>query len=273
MGNPFKSKKRDVTTTTKTEPSEFILPALTDLISTAQNVAETAPSIVPGFNPLQFEGFQGILDRARGDDPLLGAGQANILDTLGGGFLGGPEGGILDRLKGSLFDPANNPFAGLQKRLTDAATAATNTAFGGAGRSGSGLNQLLLARGVGDAVAGLAPLEAQFFQQNRANQLAAAGLETQQFQSERANQLEAARLLPSLDILGFNAPQRIGSVGDAFQNLSREQRLEPFTRTEFLNSIIQPNATFNQATTQPFFTNPGASIAGGLTAAGSLFNK
>ncbi len=273
MGNPFKSKKRDVTTTTVQEPSEFIQPSLQRLIDTAENIATDAPSIVPGFNPLQQEGFQGILDRARGGDQLLGAGQSNILNTLQGGFLGGQEGSILDRLSGSLFDPSNNPFAGLQKRLTDAATAATNTAFGGAGRSGSGLNQLLLARGVGDAVAGLAPLEAQFFQQNRANQLAAAGLETQQFEQERGRQLEATRLLPSLDILGFNAPQRIGSVGDAFQNLEREQRLEPFTRAEFLNSIISPNATFNQSTTQPFFTNPAASITGGLTAAGSLFNK
>ena len=122
--NPFKSKKKDVTTTTTQEPSEFISPSLQRLIDTAENIATTAPSIVPGFNPLQQEGFQGILDRARGGDPLLGAAEGNILDTLGGQFLGGQEGSILSQLSGSLFDPANNPFAGLQKRLTDAATAA-----------------------------------------------------------------------------------------------------------------------------------------------------
>lgn len=118
-----------------------------------------------------------------------------------------------------------------------------NSAFSGAGRSGSGLAQTSMAQGLGDIFAG-------------------------QYGQERGRQMQALQLAPSVR---YSDVDRLAAVGEQREGLQREYAMEPWQRLGQFGSLIQGNYGGTSTTSQPTYRNRAAGALGGATAGGSMF--
>lgn len=124
------------TTVQKADPWSGAQPYLKDIMGQAQNVYNQSAnnqyypySTVVPFSNATNQGLNAITQRATNGSPLIGSAQDELQKTISGGYL----------------DPTQNP---AYQTMMDSVTNQVNSQFGAAGRTGSGMNQEALARGI-----------------------------------------------------------------------------------------------------------------------------
>jgi len=249
-------------------------------------------------------GVQATFDRtaALGNSDGLNDGQRSALGSLSGIMSGAngtsnAESNLGFWANGGALDGSKNPyFSAVVDRASEGARDAVNMNFAGAGRYGSGANQQILAREVGDlqnrAYAGQYNNEvANMFganqqmdsqrQQGIANQMQAAGDVFNGYQQGTQNAAGARAALPGAyqALQGLNNAQF--SVGSVWEDLNarqmndqlriwQEQQQQPMTSVEWLNGIAGGNGALTGGQTQtiqapktsPFMAGLGGAATG-----------
>ena len=130
-----------VSSSASQEPSEFIRPYLTQAIDYSQDLFESSmPNYFPnatytGFAPETETALNLATARATAGNPLLNQAQTEASGILSGNYL----------------SPTSNPYTqALYNQMADDVTSKINSQFTEAGRFGSGANQEILTRELGD---------------------------------------------------------------------------------------------------------------------------
>lgn len=239
------SNPSSVTTTTSTEPSEFIKPYYTQAINSAQELYENpnAPSFFPNntyvdFAPETNTALQLASARALQGNPLLGSSQQEINKILSGDYL----------------DPTSNPYAqSVYNQMAGDVTSQVNSQFTNAGRFGSGANQEILARSLGE-------LGNKFY--------------GDQYNQERANMVNATQIAPQLGEMDYNDIAKLQQIGQEKESLEMAKLQDAIARYDY--DQTQPYQKLNQylgslgaavpsntLSTQPVFRNTGAGLLSG----------
>lgn len=234
---------------------------------------EFAPGTVAGTDPIQARAHGDIVHQANVGTPSLGA--ANTLN--------------LDTLRGRYLDPASNPWlkstfnmgADDVTRAYQTATApGTSATFSGGGRYGSGSYNLANEgnkRALGSTLDNLAT---QIYGGN--------------YQTERNRQMDAVGQAPMLAQAKYIDPMAVQAVGDLRQAQTQREYDDSRARYEYgrdnptraLNSylaqitgnygqsgVTQSMGMSGSSSSTPFYTNPGATAAGGALGLASLFGR
>lgn len=239
------SNPSSVTTTTSTEPSEFIKPYYTQAINSAQELYENpnAPSFFPNntyvdFAPETNTALQLASARAIQGNPLLGSSQQEINKILSGDYL----------------DPTSNPYAqSVYNQMAGDVTSQVNSQFTNAGRFGSGANQEILARSLGE-------LGNKFY--------------GDQYNQERSNMVNATQIAPQLGEMDYNDIAKLQQIGQEKESLEMAKLQDAIARYDY--DQTQPYQKLNQylgslgaavpsntLSTQPVFRNTGAGLLSG----------
>lgn len=239
------SNPSSVTTTTSAEPSEFIKPYYTQAINSAQELYENpnAPSFFPNntyvdFAPETNTALQLASARAIQGNPLLGSSQQEINKILSGDYL----------------DPTSNPYAqSVYNQMAGDVTSQVNSQFTNAGRFGSGANQEILARSLGE-------LGNKFY--------------GDQYNQERANMVNATQIAPQLGEMDYNDIGKLQQIGQEKESLEMAKLQDAIARYDY--DQTQPYQKLNQylgslgaavpsntLSTQPVFRNTGAGLLSG----------
>lgn len=239
------SNPSSVTTTTSTEPSEFIKPYYTQAINSAQELYENpnAPSFFPNntyvdFAPETNTALQLASARALQGNPLLGSSQQEINKILSGDYL----------------NPTSNPYAqSVYNQMAGDVTSQVNSQFTNAGRFGSGANQEILARSLGE-------LGNKFY--------------GDQYNQERANMVNATQIAPQLGEMDYNDIAKLQQIGQEKESLEMAKLQDAIARYDY--DQTQPYQKLNQylgslgaavpsntLSTQPVFRNTGAGLLSG----------
>jgi hypothetical protein len=219
-----------VTSTQRSEPWEPTQKYFTeDILPKAKTLSETAKSF-PDFNtftdfdPIQLEAFNRSLDVARGPTPLIDKSQEEMLRQIGGTVNPALE-YFTPTARGDFLN-ANNPL--LQEALGSVYDT-VNSQFAGSGRYGSGYHAGAMARGA-------APAVLQNLQQERQNQLAAAGNVGNIAQTDLANRFAAAQSAPQMQAASLWAPGVLENIGSKFEGKTAEQLAHDLNKFNFLQS-------------------------------------
>ena len=239
------SNPTNVTTTTESEPSEFIRPYYTQAINAAQDLYENPniPSFFPNntfvdFAPETETALQLASARALQGNPLLGSSQQEINRVLSGDYL----------------SPTTNPYSqALFNQMAGDVTSQVQSQFSRAGRLGSAANQEVLSRSLGEL----------------ANKVYG-----DQFNRERDRQFQATQIAPQLGEMDFNDIGRLQQVGQEREALEMAKLQDAIARYDYNQQ--QPYIKLNQylgslgaavpsttVSTQPVFRNTGAGLLGG----------
>lgn len=172
------SQNTQTTQQSSTAPGALGMPTLNGIL------AQLNPQIAnSGLNPTESNAIAGITNAASGPNPYAPAIAANANTLLAGGGATNQAGAVnqnyqnyqavLNPLASNTnYDPMQTPgFANNLAQIGTDVTNQVNGAFAAAGRDGSGMNQQTLARGI---AAGEAPVIAQQYNANVANQQGAA---------------------------------------------------------------------------------------------------
>ena len=239
------SNPTNVTTTTESEPSQFIKPYYKQAIDAAQDLYENPdiPSFFPNntyvdFAPETETALQLASARALQGNPLLGSSQQEINKVLSGDYL----------------SPTTNPYSqALFNQMAGDVTSQVQSQFSRAGRLGSGANQEILSRSLGELA-------------NR--------VYGDQFDKERDRQFQATQIAPQLGEMDFNDITRLQQVGADRESLEMAKLQDAIARYDYNQQ--QPYIKLNQylgslgaavpsttVSTQPVFRNTGAGLLGG----------
>ena len=213
------SNPTNVTTTSSSEPSEFIRPYYQQAVDAAQDLYEN-PNIPSFFPNNTFVDFA-------------------------------PE---TEVLSGDYLSPTTNPYSqALFNQMAGDVTSQVQSQFSKAGRLGSGANQEILSRSLGQL----------------ANQVYG-----DQFNRERDRQFQATQIAPQLGEMDFNDIARLQQVGQDRESLEMAKLQDAIARFDY--SQQQPYIKLNQylgalgapvptttVSTQPIFRNTGAGLLGG----------
>jgi len=237
------SNPQNITTTTSSEPSEFVRPYVTEAFGQAQDLFRSpTPNYFPsqtyaGFAPETTAALNLASARAL-NNPLLGSSQTEINKILQGDYL----------------TPTSNPYLqDLYNQMAGDVTSGVQSQFTKAGRLGSSANQETLARELGN-------LATKVYSPN--------------YEQERANMMAATQLAPQLAQADYQDIQALGGVGqtreamemaqiqDAMARFDFEQQKPYYKLREYLASI---GAAVPQTSsvTKPVFRNTGAGLLGG----------
>lgn len=178
FGGKKKTTSSTASGTTDVDPYAPTIPYLNDYL--AQTSALYGGG-APMFSALEQQGYDALQSTATAGTPGLDAAITENNRTLGGEYL----------------DVANNPYLrAIADRMGGQAMAGANATFGGRGRTGGGLHQQSLTRGIADANAGVyAPA----------------------YEAERGRMSSAVGMAPSLEAGRYLGPQALISAG---QNIS-----------------------------------------------------
>lgn len=245
------STPTNITTTTEAEPSEFIRPYLTTAIDDAEALYRSdTPQFFPeatfvDFAPETETALDLARARATSGNPLLGSAQTEINKILSGDYL----------------SPTTNPFAkALFDQMAGDVTSQVQSQFSRAGRLGSGANQEILTRSLGELA-------------NR--------VYGDQFDRERDRQFQATQIAPALGRADFDDIQALAGVGaerealemaklqDAVARFDFEQQ-KPYMKLNQFLGALGANVPTSTATTQPVFRNVGAGLLGGALTGAEL---
>ena len=237
------SNPQNITTTTASEPSEFVKPYVTEAFDQAQNMFQSAsPNFYPNqtytdFAPESTAAMQLATNRAM-NNPLLASSQSEINNILQGNYL----------------DPSTNKYSQqLYDQIAGDVTSGVQSQFSKAGRLGSAANQEVLASELG----------------NIANQVYGG-----QYDKERANMMNATQIAPQLAQADYTDIQALGGIGqqkesmdmakiqDAMSRFDFEQQKPYYKLREYLGSI-GANVPTTTSQTRPVFRNTGAGLLGG----------
>ena len=237
------SNPQNITRTTSAEPSEFVIPYVTEAFDQAQNLFQSS---TPNYFPAQT-----YTDFAPETTAALNLASARALSNP---LLASSQGEINKILQGQYLSPTSNPYLqNLYNQMAGDVTSGVQSQFSKAGRLGSAANQAVLAQELGD-------LATKVYAPN--------------YQQERANMMAATQLAPSLAAADYQDIQALGGVGqtkeamemaqiqDAMARFDFEQQKPYYKLREYLASI---GASVPQTTaqTRPVFRNTGAGLLGG----------
>ena len=248
------SNPQNVTTTTSSEPSEFIRPYYSQAINAAQDLYEnpSMPSFFPNntyvdFAPETETALQLASARATQGNPLLGSSQTEINKILQGDYL----------------SPTTNPYSqALFNQMAGDVTSQVQSQFSKAGRLGSGANQEILTRGLGELAN-----KVYGDQYNRERQL-------------MANTMNTA---PQLGEMDYNDIARLQQVGDARESIEQtklqdaiarfdyEQQKPYFKLNQYLGALGS-NVPTMTVENSPVYRNTGANILSGAGMGADLGN-
>ena len=238
------SNPQNVTTTTSSEPSEFIRPYYEQAINTAQDLFEgSTPNFFPnqtyvGFAPETETALNLATARATAGNPLLNQAQTEASKILSGDYL----------------SPTTNPFTtALFNQMADDVTSKVQSQFSKAGRLGSGANQEILADSLG----------------RLANQVYG-----DQFDRERQIQAQTMTTAPGLGAMDYDDIARLQQVGTAKEGLEQAklqdaiarfdyEQTKPFTKLNQYLGSLGASVPTNTLQTRPVFRNTGAGLLGG----------
>ncbi|ANS04572.1 hypothetical protein [uncultured Mediterranean phage] len=237
------SNPQNITTTTSSEPSEFVRPYVSEAFDQAQNLFQSSnPNYYPDqtyadFAPETTAALNLATQRAL-SNPLLASSQNEINKILQGNYL----------------SPTTNPYSqDLFNQMSGDITSGVQSQFSKAGRLGSAANQEVLASELGKL----------------ANQVYGG-----QYDKERANMVNAISVAPQLAQADYQDIQALGGVGqtkeamdmaqtqDAMARFDFEQQKPYYKLREYLASI-GASVPQTSAVTQPVFRNTGAGLLGG----------
>ena len=238
------SSPQNVTTTTESEPSEYIRPYLDIAMDDSRDLYQsTAPNFFPNstyvnFDPATETALKLAQNRAMAGNPLLSSSQDEINKILSGDYL----------------DPTSNPYSqALYNQMAGDVTSKVNSQFTKAGRFGSGANQEILADSLGDL----------------ANKVYG-----DQYNAERANMVNATTVAPQLGQADYDDITALASVGAERESLEQAKLQDAIARFDFeqqkpymkLNQYLGAlgsNVPTSSAVTQPVFRNTGAGLLSG----------
>lgn len=243
------SRTRNVEQTTSTEPPEYAKPYLEDVLSEAKTEFESdRPSYYPGStiadrSPQSELALQMTESAALGGSPLVGQAQDLAGATMRGDFLN-----------------AGNPyFQGAVDAATKPVISSVQSQFARGGRLGSGANQDVVARAVGDISSKMA---------------------YDNYARERAAQERAIGMVPGLREMDFADARKIAGVGAARDAEAQARLQADIDRFNFGQNVgrqklgdyaaLVRGGTFGgtQTNVTPQFYNPAANYLGlGLGAA------
>jgi len=241
------SNPTNVTTTTSSEPSDFIRPYLTQAIDYSQDLFEAdMPNFFPnatytGFAPETETALDLATARATAGSPLLNLSQIEANKILSGDYL----------------SPTTNPYSqALFNQMAGDVTSQVQSQFSKAGRLGSGANQEILANSLG----------------RLANEVY-----SDQFNTERANMVNAMATAPTLAQADYQDIERLASVGadkeslanaklqDAIARFDFEQT-KPFIKLNEYLGALGANVPSNTVETTPVFRDRAGGLLGGAGA-------
>jgi hypothetical protein len=226
------SSPSSIMSTQSNEPSDFIRPYLDQAMDYNQDLFESSsPNYFPnatyvGYSPETQTALDLATARAKQGNPLLGQAQTEASGILSGNYL----------------NPNSNPYAkALYNQMAGDVTSTVNSQFTNAGRFGSGANQEILARSLGE-------LGNQFY--------------GDQYNREREIMANTMSTAPTLGEMDYNDITRLGQVGvdkesleqaklnDAIKRFDYEQ-LKPYQKLENYLGNIGTNYATNTMTTDP----------------------
>lgn len=176
--------------------------------------------------------LSGIRQRALQGSPLLGQAQANVMNTMTGGYLSGNP----------FFQGAFQPAAQAAQQQFQQGIGQIGSAASRAGRLGSGATQNLQNQAMGQ------------FAQALTN--TAGSLAYQNYAQERARQEAATAAAPSFAESDYGDLQRLLTVGQLQQAYPQE------ALTNFLSAAYGSPRGGTASMTTPYFTNPTATALG-----------
>lgn len=165
---------------TTNEPSAFAKPFVSGAANALNSAYETAQPRLNEIGNDLYSRLPGIADMAFGPNPGLDAARGYATDVLGGKYL-----------------DAGNPYTqGIIDQTNNSVTDRVQSAFSKAGRTGSGVNQMVLGKSLAEA-------------EN--------GLRYQDYDRERQAMAQAASMMPGLDVARYQgiAPYLALSAGAA----------------------------------------------------------
>ena len=226
------------------EPPAWQTPYLKTGLERAENLYQSsAPQYYPGqtyvgFAP-QTQAALGLAEqRATQGSPLTAPAQSEILKQIQGQYL----------------TPTTNPYLqGLYNQMAGDVTAGVQSQFSQAGRYGSGANQAVLARELG----------------NLANQVYAPA-----YQQERGMQQQALMAAPQLAQMDYADIERLRGVGGEREALSQAALQDSINRYQYAQQLPYQKLREYQAATggsyggtttnvEPIYRNLGAGMLGG----------
>lgn len=247
------SNPTNVTTTTSSEPSEFVKPYVTEAFDQAQNLFQSStPNFYPNqtytdFAPETTASLNLATQRAL-NNPLLASSQNEINSILQGDYL----------------SPTTNPYSqALYNQIAGDVTSGVQSQFSKAGRLGSGANQEILARELGKV---------------------GTQVYGDQYNRERENMVNATALAPQLAQADYSDIQALAGVGatkegmemakiqDAMARFDFEQQKPYYKLREYLGSI-GANVPTTTANTQPVFRNTAGGLLGGALTGVDIASK
>ena len=238
------SNPSNVTTTSSAEPSDFIRPYLSEAINFSQDLFQAdMPNYFPnatyvGFAPETETALDLATARATAGSPLLNLSQTEANKILSGDYL----------------SPTTNPYSqALFNQMAGDVTSQVQSQFSKAGRLGSGANQEILTRNLGEL----------------ANQVY-----SDQFNRERENMVNAMSTAPSLAQADYQDIERLASVGADKESLQQAKLQDAIDRFDFeqtkpyikLNQYLGAlgaNVPTNTVETAPVLRDRAGGLLGG----------
>lgn len=286
------------TTNTKADPWSGQQPYLTNVFQGAQNTydqyAGNPSASVAGFTPMQTQAMgltQGI---ANGTNFGNSAGVNNAAgnyttNLLNGGYLNAnPANSTLSSIaNGSQLNPNSNPYmqgmanaanTNIINAYQTATAPQTTSEFEGSGRYGSGAMtnaQNIAQQGLATQLANAQNnLFGSMYQQNQANQLAAAQQLGNNYNTAAQQQLQGSFNAPNLVNSVNSAATNLYNMGGNQQALNQSQINAPWQLLNNYSNLIQGQYGGSSSTTQPYYQNQAAGGLGGAmggAAMGSMF--
>lgn len=268
----------------KSDPWVGQQPYLGDIFSNAQQMYQAGgPQYYQGqtvadLSPYTQSAVDLTAQRALNGSPVTSAAQSETLNTLNGQYLGQSNPYLTATLNGDYLDPTKNTaLNAIVDRNAGDITSRVMSQFGAAGRTGSGINQQVLERELGDNAN---QLYGQQYANERNNMMQANSLYSNDYNSERSRMAQSLALAPQTAGMDYTDLQQLGNAGSVLdtqnQNLinadvSRwdyNQNL-PKNMLDWYSGLVQGNnwgGSSSASATNVAKTNPWLSTAGGAAA-------
>lgn len=269
LGDLFGGDDEKVTIAqTSSGPPDYAKPFLESGLQRAEDLYGAPREYFPGqtyvdFSPATQEALNRGEARAMSGSPLMTGAQDFIGSAMNGSFLN-PAAGMLQSTAQGDYLNAGNPYlsAALQPAINQ-----VQGQFSRAGRLGSGANMSAM-------TSALAPVYAQNYATERANQLAAQRTIGDLAQQDYQNRFAAAAAAPALAEQDYNDISKLAAFGLAREQKTAEQLADEMARFNFMQNEPQQRlanylaqvrgGTIGGTQSQPIYSNPTQQGIGNL---------
>lgn len=224
------------TQTSNTDPWGPAQPYMKDILSQASGVysqgSQYSPfSTVVPFSPTTQLAQNLTTSRALAGSPVTQAAQGAVTNIANGGGVNPATKYLTDTANGMYADPNSNPY--LQATFNQGAQGIrdqVNATFGAAGRTGSGYNQDVLEKNLGNFAN---DLYGQNYANERGMMFNAANSLGQNYNTGQTQQLAAAQLAPGLASQDYTDLQALGGVGAAQEDKAGQSLQDLLSRWDY----------------------------------------